>query len=311
MTAPVSLSGPDGILIDTSGNLYVGDKDQNYIYKITPDGFATVLVGLDSKISTKAKDSAYSLDSPAGIALDASGTLYVADTSNEFIRKISPKGVVTTLAGSGKTGFSNGKGKTASFFFPWGIAVDSSDNVFVADSVNNTIRKITPEGTVSTLAGSAGVTGATNGPGSTARFFWPYGLAADNHGNLFVADTYNNLIRKIDNHGTVTTLAGSGFKLSNDGKGTEASFNHPYGLAVDGQGNVFVADTDNNLIREISQTGVVTTIAGSGFQGANDGNGKTASFHKPHGIAINRFGILYITDSDNHLIREIRQKDNL
>jgi streptogramin lyase len=169
-----------------------------------------------------------------------------------LIRKISPAGVVTTLAGTGSTGAVNGNGTSASFNYPYGVAVDGSGNVYVADTVNHLIRKISPSGVVTTLAGTVGNSGAVNANGTSASFYFPFGVAVDGSGNVYVADQGNHLIRKISPSGDVTTLAGdAGSTGAVNGNGTLASFNSPAGVAVDGSGNVYVADRNNHLIRRV------------------------------------------------------------
>jgi sugar lactone lactonase YvrE len=228
--------------------------------------------------------------------------VYIADSSNNKIRKITPAGVVTTLAGSGVSGSADGAGTAASFNYPSGVAVDSTGNIYVADSNNNKIRKITPAGVVTTLAGS-GVSDSEDGTGTTASFAYPRGVAVDKSGNLYVADSSNNKVRKITPAGAVTTLAGSGRKGSRDG--TAANFNYPNGVAVDSIGNVYVVDSGNHKIRKVTTAGVVTTLAGSGVEGSEDGTGTAASFYWPTGVAVDSSGNVYVADSNNNLIRKI------
>ena len=182
---------------------------------------------------------------PYGVAVDGAGNVYVADHGNDEIRKITPAGVVTTLAGAaGQAGSADGTGSAARFYDPAGVAVDSAGNVYVADAGNDEIRKITPAGVVTTLAGAAGQAGSADGTGSAARFYIPHGVAVDGAGNVYVADTENDEIRKITPAGVVTTLAGAAGSIgSADGPGSAARFFQPYGVAVDSAGNVYVADT--------------------------------------------------------------------
>jgi len=233
--------------------------------------------------------------------------LYVADTGNHTIRKIAG-GVVSTLAGSpGVAGSTDGPGATARFSDPTDVAVDNALNVYVADSANHTIRVISPAGIVTTLAGTAGVSGSANGTGSGARFNGPRGISVDSASNIYVADTFNNTIRKISPGGVVTTLAG--FPLaagSANGPGADARFFQPRGVTVDSSFNVYVADSANGTIRKITSSGVVTTLAGTaGMIGSADGMGAAARFFTPIGIAVNGSGVLFVADADNQLIRKI------
>jgi sugar lactone lactonase YvrE len=246
---------------------------------------------------------------PSGIAIDGSGNMYIADTGNDTIRVITPAGVVSTLAGTpGVPGSTNATGAAALFNGPNRLAVDASGNVYVADTQNHLIRKITPGGVVSTLAGTAGVIGSTDGPGATALFHFPEGVAVDGSGNVYVADTYNNTIRMITPAGVVSTLAGTASTVggSSDGTGAAAQFALPIGIAVDGSGNLYVADSGNYLIRKITPGAVVTTLAGTvGVTGSADGIGTAAQFFTPEGITVDGSGNVYVTDRHNDTIRFI------
>jgi sugar lactone lactonase YvrE len=245
---------------------------------------------------------------PAAIAADGAGNLYVADSSSNSVEKITAAGMVSTLAGTtGVAGTQDGTGGGALFNQPAGVAVDNAGNVFVSDTGNATIRKITPSGTVSTLAGSPANRGSQDGPGSTATFSAPAGLNVDGAGNLYVTDTFNATIRKITSAGVVSTLAGmAGNRGDADGTGAAARFNYPNGVTVDAAGNVYVADTYNDTIRQITAAGVVTTLAGSaGISGATDLTGATALFNQPCGIAVDAAGNIYVADTGNGTIRKI------
>jgi sugar lactone lactonase YvrE len=245
---------------------------------------------------------------PNGVAADAAGNVFVADTANDTIRKITPEGLVSTLAGSpGQTGSADGPGANARFFLPQGIAVDDAGNLYVADTGNSTIRKITPAGMVTTLAGAAGEVNSLDGSGSEARFNQPQALAVDAAGNVFVADTMNHTIRVITPAGQVSTLAGrAGDAGSADGANSRARFNRPAGMAHDGGTNLFVTDFLNHTIRRITPDGGVSTIAGAaGVWGHADGTNRTARFLHPQGIVAAGTGTLFVVDSGNQTLRKI------
>lgn len=239
---------------------------------------------------------------PMGIAIDTEGTIFVVDSANYVIRKITSAGVVSTFAGSGIGGFADGIASVAQFNGIDGLAVDTAGNVYVADTNNHRIRKISAAGVVSTLAGST--QGYANGTGTAARFNNPSGVAVDAAGNVFVTDTYNYRIRKITPAGVVSTLAGSGIAGFANGSGTAAQFNKTYGIAVNDTGSIFVADALNHRVRKITASGVVTTFAGSVYGYAN-GNGTTAKFSYPYGITVDATDNVYVTDAEDNRIRKI------
>ncbi len=299
---------PTGIAVDGNDTIYVAEWANNTVRKITADGLVSTLAGAARTYgSTDGTGTAALFNNPQSVAVDPDGNVFVADTDNSTIRKITPDGVVTTFAGvAGLTGSTDGTGGAARFDHPNGVGADANGNVFVADSNNNTIRKITPAAVVSTLAGQAGVFGSVDGPGATAIFFHPTGVAADDRGHLFVADAGNNTIRKITSGGVVSTVAGSaGVQGGLDGVGKAAQFNNPYGLVVDRQGTIYVADTGNHTIRRVTSDGTVTTVGGSaGNNGSADGIGTLARFYLPEGVAVNSKGQLLVSDTDNFRISE-------
>ena len=305
-----SFNGPEGIAVDMNGNIFVSDSKNHRIRKITPAGDVSTLAGtgIGGYRNGSALDAQFYY--PHNIALDNSKNLYiVVNVFNPSIRKLSETGTVTTLAGGGPQGFADGNGISASFWGLAGIGVDNSGNVYVTDSGNQRIRKITASGNVTTLAG-AGTAGFSDGNGVGAFFSGPSGVAVDSNNNVYVADSGNHRIRKITPSGIVTTFAGGGFSgWGNgsflDGIGTNARFNYPGGLAVDSVGNVYVSDTVNNRIRKISSSGVVSTLAGSGNTGSFDGIGELSSFNYPVGLAVDSFGNVYVSDTQNHRIRKI------
>jgi NHL repeat len=272
---------------------------------VAPLPTVSTLAGNGSPGFVNGSGAAASFAQPSGVGVDASGNVYVADQVNHAIRKISPAGLVSTLAGRGKPGFVDGSGAAASFNNPSGIAVDSNGNLYVADTTNHAIRQITPAGLVSTLAGNNGVPGFVDGAGVAASFNNPVGVAVDGSGNVYVADSSNHAIRRINPKGVVTTLAGNGSRGFVNGTGTAARFNNPTGVAVDSGGSVYVADYGNLLIRKISPAGVVVYLAGSGIAGFVNGVGVEASFNNPTGVAVDSSGNVYVADQLNNVIRKI------
>ena len=239
---------------------------------------------------------------PTGICKDAFGIIYVADNDNHIIRKITPTGDVSTFAGSGIQGDADGINTEARFDSPFGVCIDLNGNVYVADKGNNKIRKITPSGVVTTLAGST--MGFANGVGSNARFNSPFGICVDLIGNVYVADYGNHKVRKINPLGIVTTVAGStqGYQ---DGLSTNAKFNYLRGICVDLNGIIYVADYSNQKIRKINLDGSVVTVAGT-IEGYLNGIGTVAQFNYPSGISVDASGNLYVVEEYNHTVRIIK-----
>ncbi|MDO8414123.1 MAG: hypothetical protein Q7S51_10080 [Gallionellaceae bacterium] len=289
-------------------NLYAADSSNHIIRKIAVDGMVTTVAGTAGVAGSSDGSIAARFDYPRGLTMDGVGNLYVADSNNNTIRKITVSGVVSALAGTaGVAGNSDGSGAAASFNYPQGIATDSAGNIYVADTFNYTIRKITAIGAVSTLAGTAGAAGSSDGNGTAAWFFAPYSLTSNSAGNLYVTDTYNHTIRKITTAGVVSTFAGAAREFgSSDGSGAAAHFMNPYGIASDIAGNLYVADSSNHIIRKMTGAGLVTLFAGAaGVAGSTDGSGAASRFYYPHWIASDNAGNLYVADTDNHTIRKI------
>jgi hypothetical protein len=258
-------------------------------------------------------------NNPKGIAADGAGNLYVADSGNHMVRKITPVGtnwVVSTLAGAaGALGDADGTNSNARFWAPCGIALDSANNLYVADSTRYTIRRIAPVGTnwvVTTIAGQPGSQGSNDGTNTNARFYQPTYIAVDQEGSLYVADTGNDTVRKIAPVGTnwvVSTLAGSvGLSASKDGMNGNAWFSNPGGIALDRGGSVCVADYYGSTLRWMTLVGTnwyVTTIAGSYATGSVDGTNRNARFYRPSGVAMDSAGSLFVTDALNDNIRKV------
>ena len=294
-------NGPNGIAIDAAGNVFVADYSNHRIRKIDPTGLVSTIAG-STQGYAEGQGAAAQFNYPAGIAVDAAGNVYVADYLNNRIRKIDPTGLVSTLAGS-TPGNANGQGAAAQFTNPNGVALDAAGNVYVADQNNHSIRKITPTGLVSTIAGST--QGYAEGQGAAAQFNLPFNVALDTAGNIYVADALNYRIRKIDPTGMVSTLAGSSDGYA-EGQGAAAKFNYPADLVVDPAGNIYVTDPYNNRIRKIDPTGMVSTYTGTSA-GYTDGQLTTAKFRSPLGIELDARGNFYVTDRGNEKIRTITQ----
>jgi len=300
---------PTGISVDMDGtNVYVSDEFNQRIRKIGPDGKVSTIAGFGTGLTPGGYMDGPGINAnfqnPQGLSVDAFGVLYVADYYNNRIRKISTEGFVSTLAGTGSAGYTDGPGMTVRFGWPMDITIDRSGNLYVLDEGNHLIRKITPKGIVSILAGS-GLPGTIDGPGVFAQFNQPYGITVDSSGNLYVAETINEKIRKITPDGTVSTFAGTGDFGSVDGPALSATFWTPIGLTVDHNQNVYVGDLYNNRVRKITQSGIVSTLAGGSTHGYADGTGTAALFYWTNGVAADPAGNIYVVDQLNARIRKI------
>lgn len=295
-------SDVNDVAVDPNGNILVADFS-NTIRKIAPSGYVSTFAGQATfgAFADGAGSSARFHD-PSALAVDRQGYLYVADRFNYVIRKVSPSGVVTTLAGKPLTsGSADGQGSEARFLWPEGIAVDDSGNVFVSDTGNHTIRRITPDGSVRTMAGKAGVTGTTDGPANEARFYNPGRLALDRFQNLYITENSGGAarIRCLSAAGAVRTIATSTMNMGNMGTYFE-------GIAVDGAGNLIVADWGSNALLKITPEGSVRVLAGlPGSVGSTDGAGVNARFNIPSGVAMSSSGDMYVADLSNHTVRSV------
>ncbi|MCS6789748.1 MAG: OmpA family protein [Bacteroidia bacterium] len=306
------LNRPNGIVVDKAGNIYFSDDENHCVRKVTTDKRVVLVAGSPRSAGF---DNGYqeeaTFNSPHGLTIDPAGNLYVCDYSNHAIRKISSSGDVSTLAG-GSPGFTDGKGKEASFFFPIAIVRDSRGNLWVLEAGNHALRKITPQGQVITVAGT-GQAGYKDGMGKTAAFHSPVGLAIDTRDNLYIVDAGNRCIRRVSPDGKVETLVNlsfQGWTLRGDaslGLSFSTTGGHGGGVAVDAEGNLYIADGGQHLVYQINlSTRTVEILAGTGRPGWVDGNGKHASFHEPVEICLGeKPNTFYICDYRNAAIRKI------
>jgi streptogramin lyase len=294
---------PTSIAIGGDGTIFVSDAGNQGVRRLSASGDVSTVVNQIKSASS------FELGMANGLAIGANGTFFLSLSNFNYLVSVTPGGILSTFSGTGQIGYVDGAKEAATYYQPVGIALDQSGNLFVADTYNHCIRKVNAvSGEVTTFAGN-GVAGNVNGTGSSARFFHPTGITIDRFGNLFITDTNNHQIKRITPAGVVTTWAGRGDYGDEDGPAASARFDQPTGIAVDEQGNVFVADTSNNCIRKISATdGIVSTFAGSGREGAIDGGGNMAEFAQPSGICFDREGNLLICDTNNHRIRRVEIK---
>ena len=304
--ARFSLAG--GLRTDSQGNVYVSDSENFTIRKVTPAGVVTTVAGTPRVSgSTDGPVASALFSGVGGVAVNAEGTIYVADSGNYTIRKIAG-GVVSTLAGvAGTRGEVDGTGSAARLYDPQNLALDSAGNIYVADGMGYAVRRITPDGVVTTVAGSPLIAGNSDGTGVAAQFNDITGITVDPSGNVFVADYGNNTVRKIAPGGVVTTVAGlSGVTGNKDGTGVAASFNGPAGVGSDSSGNIYIADSGNDLIRMMNPAGFVNTVAGVYlFADDLDGLSSSARFNTPGDVCVDNSGIVYVADAGNSTIRRL------
>ncbi len=308
------LSNPYGVIADNNGNIYIADDGNNVVRKISRNGIITTIAGNDSAgfSGDGGAATAAQLHLPGAVAVDSSGNVYVADQLNDRIRKITPSGIITTFAGNGGATYAGdgGPATAASLFRPCGVAVDTFGNVYIADQYNHRIRKVNTSGVISTIAGhSGGSFGGDGYPATAAYLYYPEGVAVDRYGNVYIADSYNNRIRKVNTSGIISTVAGNGTSgFSGDtGAATAAKLNLPYSVTVDGSGVMYIADEFNHRIRKVNASGIITTFAGTGT-GAYSGDAGVATVARldyPTGVSVDQFGNVFIADLGNNRVRKI------
>jgi len=314
--ASSKLNNPYSVAVDSSGNIYIADYGNNVIRKVNTDvnEIITTVAG-NGVLGYSGDDGAAvsaQLNRPCGVTVDSSGNIYIADTNNRRIRKVDTGGIITTIAGNGTLGYSgdNGPATSAKLSDPHNVAVDSSGNIYIADTINNCIRKVNTKGIITTIAGNGGYGySGDNGPATSAQLLNPTDMVVDSSGNIHIADWGNHRIRKVNKRGIINTVAGNGIEgySGDNGPATSAQLADPYSVAVDSSGNIYIADTNNNRIRKVDTGGIITSIAGSGEQGySEDDDAATSSqLDWPLSVAVDSSGNIFIADWGNHRIRKL------
>ena len=315
----VSISLVDGIAVSPNGDIYIARRAHNVISRIDQNGILVNVVGSgangysgDGEPATKAE-----LNIPAGLAFDRNGNLYIADRANHRVRKVDKKGIITTVAGNGTSGFSGdgGPATQASLNLPSGVVVDTKGNLYIADRSNNRVRVVDTQGIIKTFAGtgSDGFHG-DNMPALKATLDKPFGLALDKDNNLYIADRGNNRIRKVNRSGLISTVAGDGgfYYIGDNGPAYRASIAGPTGVTVDNQGNIYIADRSNNRIRMVDKLGMIRTVMGTGQQDYNGDSelARETNLHLPFGVALDKNGDLLVIDRSHYRIRKLIMKGN-
>jgi len=309
-----SLNQPFGVAVDTLGNVYIADRANNRVRKVDAAGIVTTIAGNgaggysgDDRAATAA-----SIFDITGVATDGAGNVYIADKSNNRIRKVDKWGIISTIAGTGVAGYNTDglPATNAQLNNPRGVATDRYGNVYIADQANGRVRKIDTSGYIHTIAGD-GIPGfnGDGGPATLARLQNPYVIAVDDIGNIYVSDVDNERIRLIDTSGIISTYAGNGIAGygGDGGPATGASLDEPIGVAADKYGTIYIADGWNNRVRAVNAEGVISTVAGTGTAGflGDGGPALSAECDHPYGVAVSSAGLIYFSDNGNNRVRSL------
>lgn len=307
---------PYGLALTSNNNILVGENFSYLLRGVNQKGIIKKIAGTGRRGYSNDGQAALTaeVDFPSAIAQDSQGNIYIADFGNHRIRKIDAQGIITTIAGNGTPGYSGdgGPATSAQINSPSGLAIDSQGNIYFTEYNNHILRKVDPQGNISTAAGT-GTSGCSADPGviTTCRFSFPHGVAIDNNGLIYVVDAGNHKIRRVNGStGTICTVVGTGsLGYSGDGgSANSAQLNWPHGMAFDAAGNMYISDTDNHRIRKVDTNGTITTYAGTGNRGfsGDEGSPLLADIGGPIGIAVDSTGAVYFTDSFNNRIRVIK-----
>ena len=313
------ISNPNEAHFDAAGNIYIADYGNNVIRKISTTGIITTVAGslTPGYSGDGGPATAATLHGPVDVAVDSAGNMFIADVMNNCIRKVNAAGVISTYAGNTVGGYSGdgGSATLAELSFPTSVALDGAGNLFISDGANNCIRKVNSSGVISTIAGdtATGYSG-DGGQATDAKLYGPEDIALDKTGNLYIADIGNNVVRKVNTSGIISTVAGTGGAgySGDNGPATAAQMRYPYAVATDTAGNLYITDNSNFVIRKVDTAGIITTIAGDGGSGySGDGGPATAAtFNNPGGVDVNRQGDVIVADFGNNVIRKIVKLNN-
>jgi trimeric autotransporter adhesin len=303
---------PYDVAADSRGNVYIADYENSVVRMVAPTGIITTIAGTGSVgySGDGGAATAAQLSHPISVTVDATGNLYVSDHDNHVVRKIDQNGTITTVAGTGTPSYTGdgGAATAATLNYPSGIEVDNSGNLYICDYVNLVVRKVSNTGTITTVAGN-GVAGYSGdgGAATAARLGTPHQLTVDASGNLHIADYDNNVVRKVNAAGTISTIAGTGSVgyTGDGGAATAATLNHPYGIAIDRNGNILVSEKYNHTVRKITTTGIISTLAGHGLEGyfGDGGLAVSAKLSQPMGVTVDTANRVYIADNANRMVR--------
>jgi sugar lactone lactonase YvrE len=304
------LNFPEGVTVDEAGNLYIADTVDGRIRKVDTNGMISTVAGIAAGSTPENNGLATntSLNNPAGVTMDALGNLFIADSGNEIVREVNTRGMITSVAGDGTNGYA-GDGRlatNASLNYPASVTVDAAGNVFIADAGNNVIRKIVPGGIITTVAGNGtNLYAGDGGPATNASLYFPQGVTVDPAGNLFIADSGNDVVREVTTNGTITTVAGGGVLTGNGIIATNARLNYPAGVVKDALGNLFITDYGNNVVRKVNTNGIITTVAGGGILSGNGIAATNASLNGPEGVTVDAYGDLFVATPGSNVVRKV------